>query len=63
MKDLHSDVAAATGKLTTWGFGAKSATVTYNFYSVGARWEGPFSCEVPYAFLRPLAKPRFPLPP
>jgi uncharacterized protein YecT (DUF1311 family) len=63
MKDLQSDVAEATGKLTAWGFGAKSATVSYDPYTVGARWEGPFSCEVPYAFLRPLAKPMFPLPP
>jgi uncharacterized protein YecT (DUF1311 family) len=63
MKDLHSDVAAATEKLTAWGFGGKSATVSYDPYTIGARWEGPFSCEVPYAFLRPLAKPRFPLPP
>lgn len=63
MKDLQSDVAAATGKLTAWGFGAKSATVSYDPYTVAARWEGPFSCEVPYAFLRPLAKPGFPLPP
>jgi len=63
LKQLQGDVAAATGKLTNWSFGLKSATVNYAPYAVGAYAEGSFSCEAPYAFLRPLAKPAFPLPP
>jgi uncharacterized protein YecT (DUF1311 family) len=61
-KALGENVAAATGALKAWSFGADAATVFYDPYAVGAYAEGAFSCSVPYATLRPLARSDFPLP-
>jgi uncharacterized protein YecT (DUF1311 family) len=61
-QDIMESVAKATGDLRTWSFGADKATVGYDPYAVGAYAEGDFSCEIPYATLKPLAKPDFPLP-
>jgi uncharacterized protein YecT (DUF1311 family) len=61
-KTLRKDIAAATGALKTWSFGADAATVSYDGYAVASYAEGEFSCKIPYATLRPLAKPGFPLP-
>jgi uncharacterized protein YecT (DUF1311 family) len=61
-KTLAESVAEATGDLKAWSFGADAATVSYDPYAVGAYVEGAFSCSVPYAMLRPLARPDFPLP-
>jgi len=61
-KTLAQSVAEATGDLKAWSFGADSATISYDPYAVGAYAEGAFSCAVPYAALRPLARPDFPLP-
>ena len=62
MKQLVKNIAEATGKLEAWSFGEDKATVTYDAYAVGAYVEGAYSCEIPYATLKPLAKPSFPLP-
>ncbi len=61
-KTLAKSVAEATGDLKAWSFGSDAATVAYDPYAVGAYVEGAFSCSVPYATLRPLARPDFPLP-
>ncbi len=61
-QDIMESVAKATGDLRTWSFGADKATVGYDPYAVGAYAEGDYSCEIPYATLKPLAKPDFPLP-
>jgi uncharacterized protein YecT (DUF1311 family) len=61
-KTLAESVAEATGDLKAWSFGAEAATVSYDPYAVGAYAEGAFSCSVPYATLRPLARSDFPLP-
>ena len=39
-----------------------AAVINYDPYAVGAYAEGAFSCSVPYATLRPLARSDFPLP-
>jgi uncharacterized protein YecT (DUF1311 family) len=62
VKELAKTVAEATGKLEAWSFGPDKATVTYDPYAVGAYAEGAFDCEIPYATLKSLAKPGFPLP-
>ena len=62
LKTLRKDVADATGALKTWSFGADAATISYDAYAVASYVEGEFSCKIPYATLRPLAKPGFPLP-
>jgi len=61
-KTLAASVATATGDLKGWSFGGDAATVSYDPYAVGAYAEGAFSCSLPYAALRPLARPDFPLP-
>ncbi len=61
-KTLAESIAEATGDLEAWSFGADAATVSYDPYAVGAYAEGAFSCSVPYATLRPLARSDFPLP-
>jgi len=61
-KTLADSVAAATGDLKAWSFGADAATISYDPYAVGAYAEGAFSCSAPYATLRPLARADFPLP-
>ena len=61
-EDLRKSIEEATGDLKTWSFGAEAATIDYDPYAVGAYAEGAFNCTVPYASLRPLAKPEFPLP-
>jgi len=55
-------LAEATGDLKAWSFGADGATISYDPYAVGAYAEGAFSCSLPYATLRPLARADFPLP-
>ena len=60
--NLRKNVEEATGNLKAWSFGADAATIDYDPYAVGAYAEGAFSCTLPYATLRPLAKPDFPLP-
>ena len=62
LKTLRKDIATATGRLNTWRFGADAADVTYDPYAVASYVEGEFACKIPYATLRPLAKPGFPLP-
>ena len=59
---LRKSVGEATGNLKVWRFGADAATIDYDPYSVGAYAKGAFSCTLPYATLRKLAKPDFPLP-
>src|SRR5579883_21320 len=61
-QDILESVTKATGDLRAWGFGGDKATIGYDPYAVGAYAEGDYSCEIPYATLRPLAKPDFPLP-
>jgi hypothetical protein len=61
-RTLTDSVAESTGDLKRWSFGADAATVSYDPYAVGAYAEGAFSCNVPYATLRPLARSDFPLP-
>ena len=62
LTDLRKSVAEATGDLQRWSFGAETATIDYDPYAVGAYAEGAFTCTIPYATLRPLAKADFPLP-
>jgi uncharacterized protein YecT (DUF1311 family) len=62
LKGLAQSVAEATGKLENWSFGHYKATVNYDPYAVGAYAEGAFDCEIPYATLKAVAKPSFPLP-
>jgi uncharacterized protein YecT (DUF1311 family) len=62
LKSLADNVAQSSADLKAWSFGAESATLTYDPYAVGAYAEGAFQCVIPYATLRPLAKPGFPLP-
>lgn len=60
--DMAKNVAQSTNDLGAWGFGADKATIDYSPYNVGSYAEGYYACELPYAFLRPLVKPGFPLP-
>lgn len=62
LKSLADNVAQSSADLKVWSFGADSATLDYDPYTVGAYAEGAFQCVIPYATLRPLAKPGFPLP-
>ena len=62
LKNLRRDIATATGALHTWRFGADAADVSYDAYAVASYVEGEFACKIPYAILRPLARPGFPLP-
>jgi uncharacterized protein YecT (DUF1311 family) len=62
LKSLTHDVQEATRNLSAWSFGADKATIDYDPYAVGSYAEGPYVCEIPYATLRGLAKPGFPLP-
>jgi uncharacterized protein YecT (DUF1311 family) len=62
LKDLTKNVADSTAKLGAWSFAADKATVTYDPYAVGAYVEGAYDCVIPYATLKPLANPAFPLP-
>jgi uncharacterized protein len=62
LAQLTKDVGEATRKLDAWSFGEAAATVTYDPYAVGSYAEGSYECVIPYATLRPLAKPGFPLP-
>ena len=62
LKSLAHDLEEATRKLGAWSFGADKATVDYDPYAVGAYAEGAYVCEIPYATLRGLTKPGFPLP-
>ena len=55
-------VAEATPDLGNWSFSAAKASVTYGQYIAGSYAEGVYTCDVPYAMLRPLAKKDFPLP-
>jgi uncharacterized protein YecT (DUF1311 family) len=48
--------------LSNWRFGATSATITFVQDSIAAHVYGAFDCAVPYASLKPIAKPGFPLP-
>lgn len=61
-QDILELVAKATGDLRAWSFGGDKATIGYDPYAVGAYAEGDYSCEIPYATLKPLAKADFPLP-
>ena len=60
--ELPKQIAESTGNLETWSFGADAATVSYDPYAVGAYAEGAYECVIPYATLKPLARPDFPLP-
>ena len=62
LEQLRQSVATTTGDLGAWSFGADAATISYAADAVGVHAEGAFSCEMPYAALRPLVKPDFPLP-
>lgn len=62
LEQLRQSVATTTGALGAWSFGADAATISYAADAVGVHAEGAFSCEMPYAALRPLVKPDFPLP-
>jgi uncharacterized protein YecT (DUF1311 family) len=59
---LTHDLQEATRKLNAWSFEADKATIDYDPYAVGSYAEGPYDCEIPYATLRGLTKPGFPLP-
>ncbi len=61
-KQLVKDVAGASADLKAWSFGGDAATIGYDPYAVGPYSDGPFECKIPYAVLRPLARPDFPLP-
>jgi len=62
LAELVKNVKDATRNLAAWSFGADKATIGYDPYAVGSYAEGPYDCEIPYATLRELAKPGFPLP-
>lgn len=62
LKQFDKDLDAATRDLSAWSFRVDKALVSYAPYTVGAYAEGGYSCEIPYATLRPLARPEFPLP-
>lgn len=62
LKDLAHNIDDATAKLQNWSFAAAKATVAYDPYAVGAYAEGGYECVIPYATLKPLARPGFPLP-
>ena len=60
--DAAKGVAETVGDLSNWTFGGTGATVTFLPYAVAPYVYGAFSCEIPYANLRPLAKASFPMP-
>jgi uncharacterized protein YecT (DUF1311 family) len=62
LASLTHDVQEATRSLGAWSFEADKATIDYDPYAVGSYAEGPYVCEIPYAMLRGLIKPGFPLP-
>ena len=62
IKRLRSDISNVSGNLELWTFAASKAEIQYDANVLGARADGVFFCTIPYAQLRPLAKPGFPLP-
>ena len=62
LKQFDKDIDAATRDLSAWSFNADKAVVSYAPYTLGAYAEGGYSCEIPYATLRSLTRPEFPLP-
>ena len=49
--------AKASHELNRWSFGAESATIVFDAYVVGSYADGSSSCSLPYAQLRPQARP------
>lgn len=62
LKTLRETIGSVTPDLAIWSFGAEKASIIYDSDVLGAHAEGPFFCDVPYATLRGLSKPAFPLP-
>jgi uncharacterized protein len=62
LTDMETGIADTVKGIDNWSFGASAATVTFVQDSTAAHVYGGFSCEVPYATLKPLVKPGFPLP-
>ena len=62
LKTLRETIGSVTPDLAMWSFGAEKASIVYDSDVLGAHAEGSFFCDVPYATLRGLSKPAFPLP-
>ena len=62
IQKLRSDISNVSGNLELWTFAASQAEIQYDANVLGAHADGAFFCSIPYAQLRPLAKPGFPLP-
>lgn len=61
-RKLGQTIAATLPDLDRWSFSADQAEVTFNAYELGAYVEGPYVCDFPGAFLRPLRKLDYVLP-
>ena len=62
LAELTKNVKEATRNLGAWSFQADKVSISYDPYAVGSYAEGGYDCEIPYANLKGLARPAFPLP-
>ena len=62
VKRLRDTISSVSGDLALWTFAANQAEIQYDTNVLGAHAEGVFFCTIPYALLRPLVRPGFPLP-
>jgi hypothetical protein len=61
-KAVRDSVKPILAKLSSWRFGAESATVIFDQDAIGSHAEGDYQCELRYSQLAALAKASFPLP-
>ena len=57
VREFDAALAKALPDLSAWSFTADHVSVTFDRYVVGSYAEGPYGCDLPYADLRPLARP------
>ena len=57
MQEFDAALARALSDLRAWSFTADQVSVTFDRYVLGSYAEGGYGCDLPYAALRPLARP------
>ncbi|HMN73810.1 MAG TPA: lysozyme inhibitor LprI family protein [Rhodoblastus sp.] len=62
LKSLRQGIDEGLAELDAWNFAAQGATIVYGPYAIGSYAEGSYTCDVPLARLKELAKKDFPLP-
>ena len=57
LKQFDEHLNEVVPNLRRWSFAADKVHITFDSYVLGSYLEGPYSCELPYSALRPLARP------